>query len=181
MKGYYKRPDLTESIIDKDGWLNTGDVGIIDKKNQIKITGRAKDTIVLLGGENIEPVQLEQALCSSEFIESAMIVGQHKKYLSSLIVPCKTAIEKFAHEHNIAFPSYEKLLENELIQKLIFAQVSALVSIEKGFRSCEKIFKIALIAKSFEVGKELSAKQEMMRFKITQEYTKEIENMYIAS
>ncbi|MCR4742513.1 MAG: long-chain fatty acid--CoA ligase [Treponema sp.] len=178
MKGYYKRPDLTESIIDKDGWLNTGDIGIMSPKNEIKITGRAKDTIVLLDGENIEPVGLEQTLCSCEFIESAMVVGQDKKYLSSLIVPRKEAILNYAKEHSLIYASYEKLLESEVIQKLIFNKVDKLISVNSGFRTCEKIYKITLLSKSFEVGKELSAKQEMMRFKIAKEYENEITKMY---
>ena len=53
MKGYYKRPDLTEKIIDSEGWLNTGDLGLLTFDGELKLTGRAKDTIVLLGGENI--------------------------------------------------------------------------------------------------------------------------------
>ncbi|MCQ2983208.1 MAG: long-chain fatty acid--CoA ligase, partial [Treponemataceae bacterium] len=163
MKGYYKRPDLTAAIIDEDGFLNTGDIGIISPNRELAITGRAKDTIVLLGGENIEPVLIEQTICSSELIESAMVVGQDKKYLSSLIVPCKEKLIAYAKEHGIIYTTYESLLKNEHIHSLIYAAVSKLVSLEKGFRTCEKIYKISLIAKSFEVGKELSAKQEMMR------------------
>jgi len=179
MKGYYKRPDLTAEIIDSEGFLNTGDIGIISPTNLLTITGRAKDTIVLLGGENIEPVGIEQAICTSDFIESAMVVGQDKKYLSSLIVPSKAALTKYADENGIDYSSYEALLENEIIRKLIFAMVSKIISVEKGFRACEKIYKIHLVAKSFEVGKELSAKLEMMRHKITQEYFTEINSMYI--
>jgi len=179
MKGYYKRPDLTASIIDNEGWLNTGDIGLLSPKNEINITGRAKDTIVLLDGENIEPVLLEQALCSSEFIESAMVVGQDKKYLSSLIVPCEAAIVNYAKNHGIIYSSYEKLLEHDLIKKLISDLVDTLVSVKQGFRTCERISRFHLISKSFEVGKELSAKLEMMRFKINQEYHAEIEQMYI--
>ena len=62
MKGYYKRPDLTAKVLDEDGWLNTGDIGVLTYDNELKITGRAKDTIVLLGGENIEPEVIENAI-----------------------------------------------------------------------------------------------------------------------
>ena len=75
MKGYYKRPDLTEKAIDKDGWFNTGDLGVRTFDNELKITGRAKDTIVLLGGENVEPAVLESELLINDLIESAMVVG----------------------------------------------------------------------------------------------------------
>lgn len=178
MKGYYKRPDLTAKIIDKDGWLNTGDLGFQTKEGCLKITGRAKDTIVLLDGENIEPIGIEQALCASDYIESAMVVGQDRKYLSSLIVPNKTAIERFAKEHDIIYETYEKLLQHDLIQKMISDIVNKLVSLERGFKTCERISKFKLISKSFEVGKELSAKLEMMRYKISEEYHDEIEELY---
>lgn len=178
MKGYYKRPDLTSQIIDSDGWLNTGDLGMIASTGELKITGRAKDTIVLLDGENIEPALIEKELCSSDFIESAVVVGQDKKYLSSLIVPSKSAIIQYAKENQINYENYENLIQNEKITKFISNLVEKLICTEHGFRSCEKIFKIALLSKSFEVGKELSAKQEVMRYKITEEYQSEIEKMY---
>ena len=89
MKGYYRRPDLTQKAIDKDGWINTGDYAILSPKNEVTIAGRAKDTIVLLGGENIEPQIIENAICRSKFVESAVVVGQDKKYIAALIVPYK--------------------------------------------------------------------------------------------
>lgn len=178
MKGYYKRPDLTDAIIDKDGWLNTGDVGTFTFSGTLKITGRAKDTIVLLDGENIEPAGIEQALCASEFIETAMLVGQDRKFLSSLIVPVKDAVIAYAKEYGIFYNTYEQLLKNDKIYKMILGKVNSLVCVEKGFRNCEKISKIVLIAKTFEVGKELSAKQEVMRHKVVQEYSKEIDAVY---
>ena len=154
MKGYYKRPDLTEKVIDKDGWLNTGDVGLVTFDGFLKITGRAKDTIVLLDGENIEPVGIENALCASEFIESAIVLGQDQKYLASLIVPCKEAIEKWAKNNNIIYDTYEALVSNPQIKKLIEKIVNDTISLKKGFRTCEKIFKIALLSESFKVGRE---------------------------
>lgn len=178
MKGYYKRPDLTEKVIDKNGWLNTGDVGLFTHDNYLKITGRAKDTIVLLDGENIEPVGIENALCASEFIESAIVLGQDQKYLASLIVPCKTAIENWANKNNIISDTYENLLNNPKIKALLEKIVNDTISFKKGFRKCEKIFKIALIPESFKVGRELSAKLEMKRFKITEMYASLIATLF---
>lgn len=170
MKGYYKRPDLTDKIIDKDGWLNTGDIGLLTLDGEIKITGRAKDTIVLLDGENIEPAIIESALCTSEFIESALVLGQDQKYLGSLIVPSKDAVVQYAQKNGIDFSDYEKLLQTQKIQELFSKEINDKDSVSKGFRTCEKIFKFALIPNSFKVGEELSAKQEMMRYKIVEKY-----------
>ena len=179
MKGYYNRQDLTDLVIDKDGWLNTGDIGIMTVDGDIKITGRAKDTIVLLGGENIEPMLIEQALCSSDYIESAMLVGQDKRYLGALIIPAKEFIQNYAKDKNIAYASYKELLASAEIQTLIRTEIDRLVSAENGFRPCEKVFKFELLSESFQVGQELSAKQEMIRFKIAEKYKTKIEKIFV--
>ena len=178
MKGYYKRPDLTEAIIDKDGFLNTGDIGMITYDNEIKITGRAKDTIVLLGGENIEPAVIESQLLTSEYIESTIVLGQDKKYLGCLIVPSKENIIEFAKQNKLDTSDYDSLLNTEEVKSLYTKEIASLVSVSNGFRSCEKINRFALLKNSFQVGIELSAKQEMMRYKIAKKYEKEIASLF---
>lgn len=178
MKGYYKRPDLTEKIIDKDGWLNTGDIGIETFDHEIKITGRAKDTIVLSGGENIEPAVIESALLSSDFIESTIVLGQDQAYLGCLIVPSRDTIVDFAKQNKIAYDNYETLLQSDEVKSLFSKEINSLVSISNGFRSCEKINKFALLSESFKVGSELSAKQEMMRYKIVKKYEKQVSSLF---
>ena len=178
MKGYYKRPDLTEKVIDKDGFFNTGDIGLMTFDKEIKITGRAKDTIVLLDGENIEPAVIENELCTSPFIESAIVLGQDQKILASLIVPAKEAVIQYAQEKGLDFSDYEKLLQTEQIKDLIYKEVNTKDSPANGFRPCERIAKIALLPNSFKVGEELSAKQEMMRFKIVEKYASLIATLF---
>lgn len=178
MKGYYKRPDLTEKAIDKDGFFNTGDIGIMTYDHELKITGRAKDTIVLLGGENIEPTVLESELCTSDLIESVMVVGQDKKALGALIVPSKDAVEEYAKTKGLDISDYEGLLSTDTIVNLFNEEIGKKISISNGFRPCERINKIALIPNSFKVGEELSAKQEMMRYKIAEKYADEIKELF---
>lgn len=178
MKGYYKRPDLTAKAIDKDGWFNTGDIGIRTWDNELKIVGRAKDTIVLFGGENVEPAPIEAEICTSNLVESVMVTGQDKKYLGALIVPSKEAVEEFAAQEKVGFSSYEELLKTPEIKKLFEKTVASLVCMENGFKPCEKIFKFVLLPKSFEVGRELSAKQEIMRYRIDELYKDEIASLF---
>ena len=178
MKGYYKRPDLTAKVIDKDGWLNTGDLGMMTYDNEIKITGRAKDTIVLLGGENIEPQVIESSLLGSSFIESAVVLGQDKKYLGALIVPTKDSVLAYSKEQKIQAASYEDLLENPKIMDVIRKEIDNRVSSATGFRTCERIYRFTLLPESFSVGKELSGKQEMMRHKIADIYKDKIEKLF---
>ncbi len=178
MKGYYKRPDLTEKVIDKDGFFNTGDIGLLTFDKEIKITGRAKDTIVLLDGENVEPAVIENELCTSPYIESAIVLGQDQKILASLIVPSKEAVIQYAQENGLDFSDYEKLLQTEQIKDLIYKEVNAKDCPANGFRPCERIARIALLPNSFKVGEELSAKQEMMRFKIVEKYASLIATLF---
>ncbi|MCQ2590178.1 MAG: AMP-binding protein [Treponema sp.] len=178
MKGYYKRQDLTDAIIDNEGWLNTGDIGLLTFDNELKITGRAKDTIVLLGGENIEPLVIEQAITASDYIESAIVLGQDQNSLGCLIVPQKDMTEAYAKENNIQAESYEELLKKEEIISYFSKTVHSLVSVNTGFRSCERINKIALLPASFRPGEELSAKGEMIRPKIAKKYEQIIATLF---
>ena len=178
MKGYYKRDDLTEKIIDKEGWLNTGDLGMISCDNELKIVGRAKDTIVLLGGENIEPAVIEKALNASPYIERTVVIGQDQKYVSALIVPDESNVVSYAEENNIVYDNYDALLETNEIQSLFRSEIDALDNAKTGFRTCERIFKFALLKNSFEIGKEINQKQELMRHKIVQIYKKQISKLF---
>lgn len=178
MKGYYKRPDLTEKIIDKDGWLNTGDIGLLTFDGELKLTGRAKDTIVLLGGENIEPAVLERALNASDFIESSIVLGQDQNYLGCLIVASKDKVEDYAKKNGIEYNSYEELLKTETIQEFFKKTINSLISVSTGFRSCERINRFELLSESFKAGEELSAKGEMVRPKIVVKYDSLIKNMF---
>ena len=87
MAGYLGKPEATAKVLDADGWFDTGDLGMLLPDGSVALTGRAKDTIVLSSGENIEPGPLEEALVASPLIEQVMLVGQDERQLGALIVP----------------------------------------------------------------------------------------------
>lgn len=178
MKGYYKRPDLTEKVINKDGWLDTGDLAVITIHNEIQIRGRIKDTIVLRGGENLEPVPIEAKLSESKYIKQAVVVGQDMRYLGALILVDEEEIKNFAEENGIQYDTYENYLMSDVVQKLYESEISSLISSKNGFKLFERIAKFQLITKPFEVGIELSAKQEIMRFRINEIYKDKIDAMF---
>ncbi|MGB9685583.1 MAG: AMP-dependent synthetase/ligase [Rectinema subterraneum] len=178
MLGYYKRPDLTAKILSADGWLDTGDLGMLTVHGEIKIVGRAKDTIVLRGGENIEPVPIEQRLGESAFIQQAVVLGQDQKYLAALIVPRQEALIAWAEENEIPFNDYPSLLDQPEVKELIDSEINSLVSMKNGFKPFERIFRFALLPNPFEPGRELSAKQEMKRFTINELYKKQIRELF---
>lgn len=179
MKGYYKNPEKTAAAFTVDGWLDTGDLAIFTIHDELQIKGRIKDTIVLRGGENLEPVPIEGKLVESRYIKSAVVVGQDKRYLAALILVNEEEIKGYADDNGIQYDTYESLLQSEVINKLYENEIANLINSKNGFKLFERISKFTLITKDFEVGVELSAKQEVMRFRINEIYKKEIEAMYI--
>lgn len=179
MKGYYKRPDLTEKVMTVDGWLDTGDLAIFTIHDELQIKGRIKDTIVLRGGENLEPLPIEMKLSESRFVKQAIVVGQDKRYLGALILVDEEEVKSYAATNGIQYDTYESLLQSEEIQKLYEGEIANLVNAKTGFKMFERVSKFRLITKPFEVGVELSAKQEIMRFRIAEIYKKEIDSMFV--
>ncbi|MEN6297077.1 MAG: AMP-binding protein, partial [Rectinema sp.] len=178
MLGYYKRPDLTTKILSDDGWLDTGDLGMLTIHGEIKIVGRVKDTIVLRGGENIEPVPIEQRLCESTYIQQAVVLGQDQKYLAALIVPQQETLIQWAEENEIPFNDYTSLLDQPEVKELIDSEINAFVSMKNGFKPFERIFRFALLPTPFESGRELSAKQELKRHAINELYKNQIRLLF---
>ena len=179
MKGYYKRPDLTAKVLSEDGWLDTGDLAIMTIHNEIQIRGRIKDTIVLRGGENLEPVPIETKLSESHYIKQAVVVGQDMRYLGALLLVDEEEIKNWAAENGIQYDTYENFLQSEAVQKLYESEIATLINSKNGFKMFERVAKFQLITKPFEVGVELSAKQEIMRLRINEIYKDKIAAMFV--
>ena len=178
MKGYYKREDLTAKVIDKDGWFDTGDIGLITLGGELVLKGRIKDTIVLRGGENIEPLTIEMKLNNSRYIAQSMVVGQDQRFLGAIIVPSEEEIVGYAQEQQIPYEDYSGLLKTQEIKKLIDEEIQTAISAKNGFRLFEKVSRFFMLDKPFVVGETLSAKQEIMRHKISEIYAKEIAELF---
>ncbi len=144
MQGYFKDREVTDSVL-KNGWFNTGDLGLLTSRGDLIITGRAKDTIVLSSGENIEPEPLETNLALSPFISQVMFVGQDKKYLGALVVPSVQSIENYALKHHISYSDKEELLLHAKINQLIKDEIDRLHNKKKSTKRWEKIIRFQLI------------------------------------
>jgi long-chain acyl-CoA synthetase len=137
-----------------------------------------KETIVLLGGENVEPVPIEDTILESNYIDQVMVVGQDQKFLGALVVPNIEALETWAQKEEVPYQSVEELLENAQANEFIAEEINARVNAERGFRVWERIFRFKMIPKHFESGVELSAKLEMKRNVIAEIYKKEIAGIF---
>lgn len=171
MQGYYKDPEGTARVM-RDGWLNTGDIGMVTFNECLKILGRSKDTIVLLSGENIEPVPIEAKLVASPLIDHCMVVGQDQKSLGALIVP---SAEGF-RAHGISNPA--EILNREDAHRLMDAEIRRVVSAEAGFKPFERITTWRFVPKPFEVGDEMTNTFKLKRHIITERYAALIAEMY---
>ena len=192
MSGYYREPEKTAAMLSEDGWLDTGDLGMLTHSGELTITGRAKDTIVLRGGENIEPLPIEQKLRESELIDQAVVLGQDQKFLGALIVPNEEALRaaleadetRSAEGSPEASPApgspadFATLVDGPRARAVIKGEVDTLVSAHNGFRGFEQIFRLLIVADRFEVGRELSAKQEVKRHVIRETYAAQIEKLF---
>ena len=183
MKGYYKREDLTRKVMTVDGWFDTGDIAILTVDGEIQLRGRKKDTIVLYGGENIEPLPIEQKLNTSRYIQSSVVIGTDDKgvdqrTLGALILPVQDEILSYAKENGIQSSDYKSLVETPEIKKLIASEINSLISTKTGFKTFERIYSFEIITKPFEVGVELSAKQDMVRYRICELYKDKIAMLF---
>lgn len=178
MKGYYKNEEKTKQAFTVDGWLDTGDLAIMTIHNELQIKGRIKDTIVLRGGENLEPLPIETKLSESHYIKAAVVLGQDQRYLAALILVDEEEVKNYAAENGIQYDTYESLLHSEEINNLYTNEIANLINSKTGFKMFERINKFTLITKPFEIGVELSAKQEIMRFRINELYKDQIAAMF---
>lgn len=173
MRGYYKDPEGTARVL-RDGWMNTGDIGMVTYNGCLKILGRSKDTIVLLNGENIEPVPIEARLVESPFVDQCMVVGQDQKALAALIVP------SFEHFRQAGFTesTAAELAANPKAGHLIDEDVRNLINHSNGFKSFERITAWRLVPKPFEVGDEMTNTFKLKRHVITDRYAHLIAEMF---
>lgn len=87
MKGYYKMPEATAQAVDEEGWLHTGDLGTMDQNGYFKITGRLKDMIIR-GGENIYPREIEEFLYTNEKVRDVQVIGVPDKRYGEEVLAC---------------------------------------------------------------------------------------------
>lgn len=173
-KGYFKNPELTAETV-KDGWLYTGDVGVLED-GFLKIMDRKKDIIITAGGKNITPAFIENKLKFSSYIQDAVVIGEGRKFLSALILIDEDNVTKYAQDKRIPFTTFEDLTQNPEIKQLIDQEV---VNVNKTLSQVESIKKFALLPRRFyeEDGDVTPTKKVKRRF-LEKRYADLIESFY---
>lgn len=153
MQGYYKNPEATAKAINPQGWFDSGDLGWVTAQDDLIITGRAKDTIVLTNGENIEPQPIEDACLRSPYIDQIMLVGQDQRSLGALIVPNVEALEKWATEKQLTLHQADNTLNLNLkpILDLYRQELTREVQARPGYRADDRIGPFRLLNAPFTI------------------------------
>lgn len=134
MKGYYNNPQANQAAFLPDNWLRTGDLGCIDPDGYIFIKGRLKNVIIGPSGENIYPEIIEQLLCSSSFVQQAIVYSQNNKLMAK-VYPDYEAIDAHIKEHPQVPVNIAEILEKIRLQ--INTQLSSFSHIIKIFEQRE--------------------------------------------
>jgi len=169
MQGYYKNKEATDAVL-RDGWMNTGDIGMMTFNGCLQILGRSKETIVLLSGENVEPTPIENKLCECPLVCQAMVVGQDAKHLGALIFPNLEEFQKLG----LRSETIEELETNQEAIEILAPEIRRLVCNTTGFKSFERIAAWRMIPKPFEVGDELTRTFKLRRHVIHEKYAAQI-------
>ncbi|MFC6996217.1 AMP-dependent synthetase/ligase [Rufibacter roseus] len=176
MVGYYKRPDLTAEVIDKDGWFHTGDIGELVEGKFLKITDRKKEMFKTSGGKYIAPQLIENKLKESLVIEQVMVVGEGEKFPGALIVPAFEGLQEWCRIHDIPYTTNEEMIKKPEVLDKFQKEID---KANDQLAQYERIKKFVLLPKlwSVETG-EMTPKLSIKRKIITTNNKALIDSLY---
>ncbi|MNQ30756.1 Long-chain-fatty-acid--CoA ligase FadD15 [compost metagenome] len=174
--GYLNLPEKTAETIDADGWLHTGDVGVMDEDGYFRITDRMKDIIITAGGKNVTPSELENELKFSLYITDAVVIGDKRPYLTVIVMIDQENVEKFAQDHDVPFSNYESLTRTQEVQDLIQGEIDR---VNAKFARVEQIKKFFLLETQLSAeDEELTPTMKLKRKLVQTKYAQRIDAMY---
>lgn len=176
MKGYYRRPDLTAEVIDAEGFLHTGDIGVLTSDGFLRITDRKKEVFKTAGGKYVAPQVLENKFKESPFIEQVLVVGENRKFPSALIVPAFGVLEEWCKTENILFSSREEMVGDPRVAKKYQDEIDRF---NMEFGKWEQVKKILLLPTEWTIdGGEMTPKLSLKRKVILERNHHLIDNIY---
>lgn len=188
MMGYYKQPQQTEEVFKKYNgktYFRTGDIGtFVDGPNgqkYLKITDRKKELLKTSGGKYVAPAPIESLLKEDFLIENVMVVGDHKKFVSAIIVPSQDALKAWCEEHHVEWTSLDDIIHNDTV---LSRYQHAIDKINVNFSHIEQIKKFALIPTTWEATRndgtesELTPTMKLKRRVILSKFADAIDKLY---
>ena len=176
MDGYYKMPEESAEVFTPDGWLKTGDLGKIDDKGVLKITGRKKEIIITAGGKNIAPAHVEGMITTSKYVNQVCVVGDRRKYLVALISLDMENILDFARARGLAEETEQEMIRQPAVQSLIEAEIAQR---NRDLPSYETIKKVTLVPEFTIENQMMTPTFKLKKNIIIQNYEAQIDGMYL--
>ena len=174
-KSYYRKAEMTAQAIDKDGWFHTGDSGYI-KNGELYLTDRIKDLFKTSNGKYISPQALESKFVVDRYIDEIAIIADERKFVSALVIPDYSLLEKWARDNAVAFETREQLCENPLVVQMVLSRISML---QQEFAHYEQVKRITLLPRPFSMERgELTNTLKIRRPIIAKNYKELIDKMY---
>jgi long-chain acyl-CoA synthetase len=178
MQGYHNKPDATQSVFTSDGWLKTGDRGMIDEDGYLFITGRIKEQYKLENGKYVFPAAIEEDIRLLPYIENTMVFGDGKPYNVALIIPDCEILKKTAELLKVK-TSVGKLLHMPMIQEFIALEIRKNLEGKYGHYEIPK--KYLFIDDKFTVENGfLTQTLKVKRRMVLEKYEKQIEELYLS-
>jgi long-chain acyl-CoA synthetase len=179
MLGYYKDPEMTAQIIDRNGYFHTGDIGSFDSEGFMTITDRKKEIFKLSNGKYVSPQVVENKIKESFFVDQAMVIGENEKYASALISPNYSQLHKWCYEQGLKFANNTELLQHDEIIELYQKEVN---KINKRLGNAEQIKRFRLIPEewSTQTG-EMSPTLKLKRKYLMQKYAHVVNEIFAIS
>jgi len=176
MKGYWNKPEETASVIDKDGWFHTGDIGRFYRGN-LQITDRLKNMLVNAYGKNIYPTPVENTYLKSPKIEQIFLVGDKREYITAIVVPARETLQETFNLSNEYFEKPDLFIEDQEIVDWISQDIKR-QSHELAKFERIKNFKVKRNPFSMEEG-EITPTLKAKRKVIEKKYADQIDEMYL--
>jgi len=177
MMGYYKDPELTAEVIDKDGWFHTGDTGRFTDKGLLIITGRLKNIFKTSFGKYVNPFLIEEQFCKSPFIEHMVVLGENQKYAAALIVPDFNYLKDFCKRHDIEVTDSQTMIESADVTDIFKKEIKKYNPL---FAHHEQIKNFELLADEWSVDNNILTPTMKVKRKVIESlYKDKIEKLFI--
>ena len=176
-QGYWNNESATKEMIDEDGWLHTGDIGVLDDDGFLAITGRKKDLIITAAGKNVAPAVLEDRLRAHWLISQCLVVGDAKPYVAALVAgDPETFAQWKADNGKPQAATMAELRDDPALRAEIQAAID---DANKAVSQAEAIKKFAILDEDFtEAGGQLTPTLKVRRHVIMEQYAAQIAALY---
>lgn len=178
MKGYWNDESSTAEVIDRNGWLHTGDIGRFNENGFLVITDRKKHLFVTSGGKNVAPQPIENLFLRSELIDQFVLIGDGRMFLTALIVPNFDRVRDHALERNLTVADDGELTRRPEIRLMFENEIAAL---QKNLASHERVRRFEILDRPFSVENgELTPTLKIRREIVESRFKNVIDGMYAA-